>query len=116
MSDTNMRADQVCALFISDLHLQAAHPATSAAFFDFLERHARHAQQLYLLGDLFEYWAGDDDLDDPLHRHIIAALRAVSDAGVAVFWIAGNRDFLVGARFAEAAGLTLLPEIHVAEI
>jgi UDP-2,3-diacylglucosamine hydrolase len=103
-------------LFISDLHLQAAHPHTSAAFFDFLERHALHARQLYLLGDLFEYWAGDDDLDDPYHRQVADALRRVSDAGVAVFWIAGNRDFLVGQDFAEAAGLTLLDEPHVADI
>ena len=116
MDQNNTRADQVCALFISDLHLQPAHPATSAAFFDFLERHARRAQQLYLLGDLFEYWAGDDDIDDPYHQQIITALRAVSDAGVAVYWIAGNRDFLVGARFAEAASVTLLPETWVAEI
>jgi cyclophilin family peptidyl-prolyl cis-trans isomerase len=106
----------VCALFISDLHLQPAHPATSKAFFDFLAQHARHAQQLYLLGDLFEYWAGDDDITDPYHAEIVAALRAVSDAGVAVYWIAGNRDFLVGARFAEAANVILLPETWVAEI
>ncbi|HEX5342399.1 MAG TPA: UDP-2,3-diacylglucosamine diphosphatase [Duganella sp.] len=106
----------VCALFISDLHLQPAHPATSKAFFDFLEQHARHAQQLYLLGDLFEYWAGDDDITDPYHAEIVAALRAVSDAGVVVYWIAGNRDFLVGARFAEAANVILLPETWVAEI
>ncbi|MQA39122.1 UDP-2,3-diacylglucosamine diphosphatase [Rugamonas sp. FT29W] len=111
-----MRAGQVCALFISDLHLQPAHPATSEAFFDFLERHARRAQQLYLLGDLFEYWAGDDDISDPLHQQIIAALRRVSDAGVAVYWIAGNRDFLVGPQFAAAAGLTLLPETFVTDI
>ena len=107
---------EVCALFISDLHLQPAHPATSAAFFSFLERHARHAQQLYLLGDLFEYWAGDDDIADPFHAQVVAALRALSDAGVALYWIAGNRDFLVGARFAEAANLTLLPETWVADI
>jgi len=107
---------EVCALFISDLHLQPAHPATSAAFFSFLERHARHAQQLYLLGDLFEYWAGDDDIADPFHAQIVAALRALSDAGVALYWIAGNRDFLVGARFAEAANLILLPETWVADI
>jgi UDP-2,3-diacylglucosamine hydrolase len=107
---------EVCALFVSDLHLQPAHPATSTAFFGFLERHARHAQQLYLLGDLFEYWAGDDDIADPFHQQVVAALRAVSDAGVAVYWIAGNRDFLVGARFAEAANLTLLPETWVADI
>ena len=104
------------ALFISDLHLQASHPHTTDAFLAFLEQHARHAQQLYLLGDLFEYWAGDDDLSDPYHQCIIAALRRVADAGVAVYWIAGNRDFLVGAGFAQAAGLTLLPEIHVTDI
>jgi len=104
------------ALFISDLHLQPSQPRTTAAFLDFMDGRAIHAQRLYLLGDLFEYWAGDDDIDDPYHRQIIAAIRRVSDAGVAVFWIAGNRDFLVGARFAQAAGLTLLAEPHVADI
>jgi UDP-2,3-diacylglucosamine hydrolase len=104
------------ALFISDLHLQAAHPHTTDAFLAFLRDRAVHARQLYLLGDLFEYWAGDDDAEEPYHLSIINALRAVSDAGVDVYWIAGNRDFLVGARFAELTGLTLLPEIHVADI
>jgi UDP-2,3-diacylglucosamine hydrolase len=104
------------ALFISDLHLQEAHPRTADAFFRFLAEYAMVARELYLLGDLFEYWAGDDDLDTPFHRAIIDAIRAVSDAGVAVYWIAGNRDFLVGRRFAEAAGLTLLAEPHVATI
>ncbi|AMO99917.1 UDP-2,3-diacylglucosamine hydrolase [Collimonas arenae] len=105
------------ALFISDLHLQAAHPRTTQAFLDFLQGQAKHAQQLYLLGDLFEYWAGDDDLETPYNREIAEAIRQVSDAGVQVFWIAGNRDFLVGDTFARAAGLTLLPDpsvIHVA--
>ena len=74
------------------------------------------ARELYLLGDLFEYWAGDDDLDSPFNKYVIDAIRAVSDAGVAVYWIAGNRDFLVGERFAHAAGLTLLAEPHVAVI
>ncbi|KQQ45906.1 UDP-2,3-diacylglucosamine hydrolase [Duganella sp. Leaf126] len=105
-----------CALFISDLHLQVAQPAITAAFHDFLARHARHVPQLYLLGDLFEYWVGDDDLDDPFNRDIIDALRRVSDAGTAIYWMGGNRDFLVGAGFAAAAGLTLLPEVHVTEI
>ena len=113
---TGERASDVLALFISDLHLQPAHPATSAAFFDFLERHARRAQQLYLLGDLFEFWAGDDDIGDPFHAQIVAALRSVSDGGTRVYWIGGNRDFLVSTGFAEAAGLTLLPETHVTEI
>lgn len=104
------------ALFISDLHLQASHPETCAAFFALLQERAMAAQALYILGDLFEYWAGDDDLADPLHADIAQALRAVSDAGVAVYWIAGNRDFLVGSAFAAATGLTLLAEPHVAAI
>jgi UDP-2,3-diacylglucosamine hydrolase len=104
------------ALFISDLHLQQSHPRTAAAFLGFLANQARSAGALYLLGDLFEYWAGDDDLDTPFHQTIVKAIRALSDAGVAVYWIAGNRDFLVGARFAEAAGLSLLAEPHVIDI
>jgi len=104
------------ALFVSDLHLQPSHPHTRAAFFAFLEERAMASEALYLLGDLFEYWAGDDDLDEPFNETIVKALRAVSDAGVAVYWIAGNRDFLVGADFAAAAGLTLLAEPHVIDI
>lgn len=113
---TGARASDVRALFISDLHLQAAQPAITAAFHDFMERHARHAPQLYLLGDLFEFWVGDDDLDQPFNQQIIAALRSVSDAGTAIYWIAGNRDFLVGKDFAAAAGVTLLPELYITEI
>ena len=104
------------ALFISDLHLQNSYPHTSAAFYAFLQERAMAAQALYLLGDLFEYWAGDDDLSDPFNHIIAEAIRAVSDAGVKVYWIAGNRDFLVGPAFAAAAGLTLLNEPHIAEI
>lgn len=104
------------ALFVSDLHLQESHPRTAEAFFRFLEEHAAHADQLYLLGDIFEYWAGDDDLDAPFHAQVVHALRALADAGVALFWMAGNRDFLAGAGFAAAAGLTLLDEPHVATI
>jgi UDP-2,3-diacylglucosamine hydrolase len=104
------------ALFISDLHLQPSHPRTSEAFFAFLKDRAMASEALYILGDLFEYWAGDDDLDT-LHPRLVAqAIRAVSDSGVGVYWIGGNRDFLVGAQFAQAAGLTILPEPHVAEI
>ena len=104
------------ALFISDLHLQPSHPETCTAFFAFLQERALASQALYLLGDLFEYWAGDDDLSDPFHQTILQAIRAVSDAGVSVYWIAGNRDFLVGGAFAAAAGLTLLAEPHVTAI
>jgi UDP-2,3-diacylglucosamine hydrolase len=101
------------ALFISDLHLQESHPRTADAFFRFLAQHAAAARELYLLGDLFEYWAGDDDLVSPFHQTIIHAIRAVADSGVTIYWIAGNRDFLVGQGFADAAGLTLLAEPHV---
>ena len=98
------------ALFISDLHLQTDLPQTTAAFLQFLTRHAIHAKQLYLLGDIFEYWAGDDDMNDAFLRQITGSLKAVSAAGVELFWMPGNRDFLVGADFARVTGATLLPD------
>ena len=100
------------ALFISDLHLQESHPRTAEAFFRFLAERASKAGALYLLGDIFEYWAGDDDLATPFHQRVLDALRELSALGVAVYWMAGNRDFLVGQDFARAAGLTLLPDPH----
>ncbi|MGI4849448.1 MAG: UDP-2,3-diacylglucosamine diphosphatase, partial [Janthinobacterium lividum] len=101
---------ETVALFVSDLHLQQAMPNTATAFFAFLAQHAVKTGQLYLLGDLFEYWAGDDDMETPFHQQVITALRQVSDAGVALFWICGNRDFLIGQRFAQACAMTLLPD------
>jgi UDP-2,3-diacylglucosamine hydrolase len=101
------------ALFVSDVHLQPSLPRTTQAFLDFLRRHAVNAPQLYLLGDLFEYWAGDDDIATPYNHEIVDAVRAVSAGGTAVFWIGGNRDFLIGEGFAQAAGLTLLSEPFV---
>jgi UDP-2,3-diacylglucosamine hydrolase len=109
-------AARALALFISDLHLQPLYPRTCSAFYAFLQERALAAQSLYLLGDLFEYWAGDDDLSTRFHKDIARAIRAVSDNGVPVYWIAGNRDFLVGAEFADCAGLSLLAEPHVLEI
>ncbi len=107
---------ETVALFVSDLHLSAQMPRTTAAFFRFLDEQASHAQQLYLLGDVFEYWAGDDDLDDPFNREVTAALRRLSDHGVTLYWIAGNRDFLAGSAFAQATGAVLLPDPYVTEI
>jgi UDP-2,3-diacylglucosamine hydrolase len=104
---------ETVALFVSDVHLQESSPATTALFLDFLARQAVHARQLYLLGDLFEYWAGDDDIDTPYLRRIVDALHASSSAGVELFWMAGNRDFLVGDAFARAAGMTMLADPHV---
>lgn len=103
------------ALFISDLHLQASHPRTLEAFFGFLGEHAARAERLYLLGDIFEYWAGDDDVADPFNAQVVAALRELAQAGTAIYWLAGNRDFLVGPAFAAAAGLALLQEPHLIE-
>ncbi len=104
------------ALFVSDVHLQDSMPATTAAFLRFLHQQATQADALYILGDLFEYWAGDDDIEAPLHRQIIDALRALHDKGTALFWIGGNRDFLIGTGFAEASGCRLLNDGCVVQI
>lgn len=103
---------ETVALFVSDVHLHESLPATTHAFLDFLSGPARQTKRLYLLGDLFDAWPGDDDIETPYHRRIIDALRAVSDAGVTLCWMGGNRDFLVGRRFAKATGVTLLNEPH----
>jgi UDP-2,3-diacylglucosamine hydrolase len=105
----------VATLFISDLHLEPDRPATTALFLDFLKQRARQAESLYILGDLFEAWIGDDDDAEP-GRVVADALRALSDSGVPVFFIHGNRDFLLGARFAAASGIQLLPETVVIEL
>ncbi|WP_151636498.1 UDP-2,3-diacylglucosamine diphosphatase [Noviherbaspirillum aerium] len=104
------------ALFVSDVHLQPGLPCTTDAFLLFLRQQAPRAQQLFLLGDLFEYWAGDDDLDTPYLLQIAGALREVSHAGVQLYWIAGNRDFLVGQGFADETGARLLQEPYLTEI
>jgi UDP-2,3-diacylglucosamine hydrolase len=98
-------------LFISDLHLCDARHDINALFFRFLNEVAANAQSLYILGDLFEYWVGDDQLDhDPLARRVCDSLHALSSKGVALYFMHGNRDFLLGKRFASAAGLKLLAD------
>lgn len=97
-------------LFISDLHLCISRPAITGLFIKFLQTTAAKAQALYILGDLFEYWAGDDDLNDPHHSDIIAALNTLTASGTRVFLMHGNRDFLLGGGFSEAAGITLLAD------
>ncbi len=98
------------ALFISDLHLSEDEPANVDAFLAFLDGPARSADSLFILGDLFEYWAGDDDLATPFNARIAAAIRALADAGTAVFFMTGNRDLLAGPAFADAIGATLLDD------
>ncbi len=98
------------SLFISDLHLCSSRPAITKLFIGFLQTTAAKAEALYILGDLFEYWAGDDDLNDSLHSRIVTALNALASSGTRIFFMHGNRDFLLGNRFAEAAGITLLTD------
>lgn len=103
-------------LFISDLHLAATRPLVTRHFTAFLAHDARRAAALYILGDLFDYWVGDDQLDhDPLAREVADALKQLS-LHVPVFLMHGNRDFLIGARFAREAGITLLSDPATVEI
>ncbi|TDQ26196.1 UDP-2,3-diacylglucosamine hydrolase [Raoultella sp. BIGb0149] len=105
----------MATLFIADLHLQTEEPAIVAGFLRFLRGQAREADALYILGDLFEAWIGDDD-PNPLHQEIAAALSALTDSGVPCFFVHGNRDFLIGQRFARACGMTLLTEENVLDL
>jgi UDP-2,3-diacylglucosamine hydrolase len=102
-------------LFISDLHLDPATPAIARQFLQFLRTEARDARALYILGDLFEVWLGDDD-PDPGAREIVAALRELTDAGVPCSFMHGNRDFLVGERFARESGCKLLEDGTVVDV
>lgn len=100
------------SLFISDLHLDAERPHITDLFERFLREDARRADALYILGDLFEAWVGDDD-PSPTGARVAAGLRALVDAGVAVYFMHGNRDFLLGDAFARRAGATILPDPSV---
>jgi UDP-2,3-diacylglucosamine hydrolase len=97
----------VTVLLISDLHLTAGDAETTRRFIDFIEGPARTASELYILGDLFEAWIGDDD-DDSRITPIVAALRGLTDTGVPCALMHGNRDFLLGARFCALTGCRLL--------
>ena len=98
------------SLFISDLHLCASRPHITTAFLDFLKETASKAVALYILGDLFEYWAGDDDIQDIHHQPVISAFKHLANAGVKLYLMHGNRDFLISNTFCDAAGMTLLPD------
>ena len=101
-------------LLISDLHLEEERPDITRAFLNFLAGRARSAQALYILGDFFEAWIGDDAMT-PYQRSICDALRALSDSGTDVFLMHGNRDFLLGQAFCKAAGCTLLKDPSVVD-
>ena len=98
------------SLFVSDLHLGEARPEANERFFSFIEGPASAAAAVYILGDLFEYWIGDDDLDEPFHALIGGFLRNLSRSGVSLYVMHGNRDFLMGERFCAATGARLLED------
>jgi UDP-2,3-diacylglucosamine hydrolase len=106
----------MATLFIADLHLDPSRPQITALFERYLaDEEVRHADALYILGDLVEAWIGDDD-DAELPARIATATRGVRDAGVPVYFMVGNRDFLLGPAFAARAGLTLLDDGTVHDI
>jgi len=97
-------------LFISDLHLAPERPQITEQFLRFTRATARGADALYILGDLFEYWVGDDDLGDPLNGTVSSALSALATSGTAVYLMRGNRDVLLGTDFASRCHATLLED------
>lgn len=105
--------DSTC--FISDLHLSPERPATLEVLGRFLEGRAARARRLYILGDLFDVWIGDDD-DSPFNLEVGARLRSLRDRGTELYFMGGNRDFLVGRRFARATGCALLPDVQVIDL
>ncbi len=101
--------------FIADLHLAEDRPDITACFLSFLQHDAPQAQDLYIIGDLFEYWVGDDD-DSSFIIEISHAIKALSTLGCKIYFIHGNRDFLLGKRFAKQSGMQLLPEITLIDL
>ncbi|QBM17399.1 UDP-2,3-diacylglucosamine hydrolase [Marinobacter sp. JH2] len=102
-------------LFISDLHLEESRPDITGAFLGFLKNETMGAERLYILGDFFEAWIGDDERT-PLQEQVAAALRDVRDSGTDIFLMHGNRDFLIGEDFCERAGATLLDDPTVIDL
>src|SRR5690606_6431986 len=100
---------RMTTLFISDLHLDAERPAITELFGAFMHREGRQAEAVYVLGDLFEAWVGDDD-PSGTGAYVADRIREVVELGVPVYFIRGNRDFLVGDAFARRAGMRILPD------
>jgi UDP-2,3-diacylglucosamine hydrolase len=105
----------MATLFISDLHLDQSRPHIVDLYTELLGGAARKADAVYILGDLFESWIGDDD-DAPLVERVATATRELSDSGVSVYFMHGNRDFLLGTDFAARAGMTLLNDPQTIEL
>lgn len=103
------------SLFISDLHLHESRPQVTRAFFHFLATQARQAHRLYILGDFFDTWIGDDD-DAELPTQVAEALDQLHRNGVDIFFMHGNRDFLLGEHYASRAGMTLIPDATLIDL
>jgi len=106
---------QQVTYFIADLHLAQNRPDITACFLRFLKNEAIHAQTLYILGDLFEAWIGDDD-DSSYLVTIANALTTLASTGTKIYYIHGNRDFLLGNKYANKAAMTILPEIELIDL
>lgn len=102
-------------LFISDLHLQESTPKITDTFLSFLEEHQNSAESLYILGDFFEAWIGDDD-HSPYNLRIIRALQTAARQGLNIYFMVGNRDFLLSSGFAREAQLNLIPDPYIIEL
>jgi UDP-2,3-diacylglucosamine hydrolase len=98
------------SIFVSDLHLSAERPHINRKFFEFVATTATQAEALYILGDLFEYWIGDDDIDDPLNAAVTDALGTLATRHVRLYLMQGNRDVLIGQAFAQRCRAELIAE------
>lgn len=103
------------SLYISDLHLSEERPEANERFFRFVEGDAAGVDALYVLGDLFEYWIGDEDLESAFNAVVVGFFRRLADGGTKLYFMHGNRDFLVGERFAGATGAKLLADPSVVD-
>jgi UDP-2,3-diacylglucosamine hydrolase len=104
------------SIFVSDLHLTADRPRANESFFEFLDGAAARSEALYILGDLFEHWVGDDDLADRFNASIADALRVLNSRGVRLHFMSGNRDVLIGEQFAARCGARLIEDPSLIEL
>jgi UDP-2,3-diacylglucosamine hydrolase len=101
--------------FIADLHLDSKQPTPLTLCLKFLASHAKQSDALYILGDLFEVWVGDDD-DNPTYQKVLAALHDLTTVGIPVYIMGGNRDFLLGEVFAKKTGCQLIPDPYLIDL
>lgn len=114
MSEPDISIKHTC--FIADLHLAEERPQSSGRFFHFIDTLARSADALYILGDLFEYWVGDDDLDSPIAKQVAERIKTLTGFGTPVYFMHGNRDFLLARRYADSCGMSLLADPTVIDL